>query len=494
MMKMKRIYVTVLVLGALVTACELPDNVNPKAPTEVPASTLLTQAETYTVYTVDDISMNVNISRFLCQYASQTNYTQESRYDFEDRSIPDTYFTRIYYGLRDLQEIRTLISDQSGSPAFNRNRDNKLAIVDILEVYNFHTLVDYMGNVPYTEALQGAENKTPVYDDAATIYNDLMQRLRDDIATLQAGINDGSWGAEDVIFQGDVAMWKKAAASLLLRLGMRLSDVNESAAQSALSDALDAGVFEEGDVWQLTWTTNSPHVNPIYSRHIVDNRNDYSPTLTIISKMEELSDPRMPLYFTQVDTSGSGDFAYVGLEYGRVDAANYQAISHWSDQMFDPTFPSVLGDYVEVQFLLAEAAARGFTTPMTAQEHYEAGITASIVFWGGEDQEANPYLAQADVAYDAARWKELIGTQKWIALYNRGNEGYATWRIFDWPVLSPPMEMTQQDIPLRWPYPFNETSLNNANYTAAASAIGGDDVRTQVFWDVEPNSASPDPQ
>ena len=98
---MKRIYLVVLVLGALVTACELPDNVDPKAASEVPAGTLFTQATADFMATYDAISMNINISRFLAQYASQVNYTDESRYTFDDRSIPDTYWAWIYLPLRD---------------------------------------------------------------------------------------------------------------------------------------------------------------------------------------------------------------------------------------------------------------------------------------------------------------------------------------------------------------------------------------------------------
>jgi len=494
-MKMKKIYLVVLVLGALVTACELPDNVNPKAATEVPASTLFTNATVDFVATFDAISMNINISRFLAQYASQVNYTDESRYNFEDRSIPDTYWAWIYLPLRDYQEVRRLVSPISGSDEYNRNRDNKLAIVDIMEVFALQSLVDYLGDIPYTEALGGADNKTPAYDDAETIYRDMMTRLRTDIATLTAGAADGSWGDEDVIFGGDVAMWKKTAASLLLRMGMRFADVDAPTARTALADALTAGVFEEEDVFQLVWTGVTPWVNPIYEVFYVDNRFDYAPSKTIIDKMEELFDPRMDDYFSQMDTSsdGSGQMAYVGLKYGLAAAVPYNSISHFSDKMFAANFPSVLSDYVEVQFLLAEAAARGFTTPMTAQEHYEEAVTASIVFWGGTASEAAPYLALADVQYDQARWKELIGTQKWIALYNRGNEGYASWRVFDWPVMDPPEDMTQADIPLRWPYPFNEKDLNNTNYTAAAQAIGGDNIRTRLFWDVTPNSATPSP-
>jgi hypothetical protein len=494
-MKMKRIYLVVLVLGALVTACELPDNVNPKAATEVPATTLFTNATVDFMNTYDAISMNINIGRFLAQYASQVNYTDESRYNFEDRSIPDTYWAWIYLPLRDYMEVRSLIGELSGSVEYNHNRDNKLATVDIMEVFALQSLIDYVGDIPYTEALQGADNKTPAYDDAETVYRDMMDRLRADISTLTTGAADGSWGDEDVLFGGDVAMWKKAAASLLLRMGMRFADVDASTAQAALADALSAGVFEDGDAWQLVWTGVTPHVNPIYDAFIVDNRFDYAPALTIMDKMEALFDPRMDDYFSQIDTSadGSGKFAYVGLEYGLPSAQPYNSISHFSDKMFAASFPSMLSDYVEVQFLLAEAAARGFTTPMTAQQHYEAAVTASIVAWGNDAADAAPYLALADVQYDQARWKELIGTQKWIALYNRPNEGYATWRVFDWPVLHPPTDMTQEDIPLRWPYPFNEKDLNNESYTAAAAAIGGDDVRTRLFWDATPNSATPSP-
>jgi hypothetical protein len=33
--------------------------------------------------------------------------------------------------------------------------------------------------------------------------------------------------------------------------------------------------------------------------------------------------------------------------------------------------------------------------------------------------------------------------------------------------------------------------LNPDSYAAASTAIGGDDVRTQLFWDATPNTATP---
>ncbi len=68
------------------------------------------------------------------------------------------------------------------------------------------------------------------------------------------------------------------------------------------------------------------------------------------------------------------------------------------------------------------------TVSGTAQEHYEAGIAESHAFWGVEHGSCIPgTVRMLPVMLPAG--KELIGTQKWLALYNRGNEGYAEPRI-----------------------------------------------------------------
>ena len=93
-------------------------------------------------------------------------------------------------------------------------------------------------------------------------------------------------------------------------------------------------------------------------------------------------------------------------------------------------------------------------------------------------------LAQADVAYSTAAgdWKQKIGTQKWIALYNRPYEGWTELRRLDFPKITAPVG-AKSGFPTRFSYPLNEQTLNGANYTSAASAIGGDVVTTKLFWD-----------
>ena len=78
----------------------------------------------------------------------------------------------------------------------------------------------------------------------------------------------------------------------------------------------------------------------------------------------------------------------------------------------------------------------------------------------------------------------LIGTQFWIAMYDNPVEGWAVWRKYDAPELNLPEE-TGNPVPLRFTYPVNEQNLNEANYTAASEAIGGDEQQTPIFWDVD---------
>jgi hypothetical protein len=106
-------------------------------------------------------------------------------------------------------------------------------------------------------------------------------------------------------------------------------------------------------------------------------------------------------------------------------------------------------------------------------------------YWGVPDAAAASYLAQTSVAYATAvgTFKQKIGNQKWLGLFDRGVESWAECRRLDFPVLYPPEGMAYSDIPKRMPYPYNENKMNLENYTAAATAIGGDLAATKLFWD-----------
>jgi hypothetical protein len=218
----------------------------------------------------------------------------------------------------------------------------------------------------------------------------------------------------------------------------------------------------------------------------MSGRDDFVPCNTLVDMMNGLNDPRLPFYMTQVDTStetGIIKMAYVGGVSGASN--NFANFSHMAAPILEPTFEMLFFDAAEAHFLLAEGAARGFNVGGSAEEHYNAGITASIRYWGGTEAEATTYIAQEGVAYNAGNWKKSIGEQKWVSLFGRGGfEAWTAQRMLDYPfIVAPPTADT--DYPVRYTYPTAEQTLNAANRAAAAAAIGGDDVTTRLFWDTQ---------
>jgi hypothetical protein len=197
----------------------------------------------------------------------------------------------------------------------------------------------------------------------------------------------------------------------------------------------------------------------------------------LVDKLKTLADPRLSLYF---DPNNSG--VYVGGVVG--DNNTFAETARPSDKVTQPDFPGVILDYSEIEFYRAEAKERGFTVAGTAEEHYNNAITASILDWGGTAGQATAYLATPAVKYTTAAgdWKQKIGFQKWIALYNRPDAGWLEVRRLDQPKLAPPAN-PDSGFPNRFPYPSNEQTLNPDNYTQAATAIGTDKAETKIFWD-----------
>jgi hypothetical protein len=193
--------------------------------------------------------------------------------------------------------------------------------------------------------------------------------------------------------------------------------------------------------------------------------------------MNALDDPRRVQQFTQVNG------AYVGGIYGSTN--EFENFSHFSELVASPTLPGMILGYDEVEFIRAEAAARGWSVTGTASEHYENGIRADMEWWGVPDADIGTYVAQANVTYNpAGDFRAQIAMQKWLALFLQGIQGWTVWRRLDNPTFNvPPTLNSIEDIPLRFTYPADEQNLNQTNWKAAADAIGGDEISTAIFWD-----------
>jgi hypothetical protein len=480
---MKNIYLLFILLAVLFAACteNFDDfNIDQKNPKEVTGNALFTSAQLALADQISTPNVNLNIFRLMSQYWTETTYTDEANYDIVNRTIADNTFQEYYRDvLKDFDESARLISEDTSA-----TRQNRLHIIELMNCYAFQNLVDIFGNIPYTEALD-LEKVLPKYDDAFTIYQDLLDRVN----TALSGLDDseGSFGSADIIYGGDVSAWIKFGNSLKLKLGITIADHDAGLAKSTIESAVSGvGVFESNeDNALLRYLSSSPNSNEIYDELILSGRKDFVGANTIIDIMNSLDDPRREKFFTMVDTSsetGVEKLAYFGGVYG--EDSPYTQYSHVANAITAATFPGIILTYDEVLFYLAEAAERGFTVGRTAEEYYNDAITASFEYWGASGVTA--YLAKPEVVYTTAQgtWKEKIGTQTYLAFYNRGLEGYTEWRRLDFPIFNIPPAITEySEIPKRFTYPINEQTLNPDNYASAATAIGGDEMTTKLFWD-----------
>lgn len=161
--------------------------------------------------------------------------------------------------------------------------------------------------------------------------------------------------------------------------------------------------------------------------------------------------------------------------------------------------PGILITSAEVEFLLAEAASKGWDVPDDAESYYEAGIRASMQMLNSyydivskiSDTEIDEYIA-ANPLGDNAR--EAINTQAWILHLTNPSEGWANLRRSDYPALADrtllpvrgdfPHEDPNMQTPVRLRYPLLEAKYNSVNYKEAVERIGGNDNwHTRIWWD-----------
>lgn len=457
-------------------------NDDPKNPSTVPSGALFTNAQKTLARTMSSANVNLNIFRLIEQYWTETTYTDESNYDLQTRQIPRGVWNTMYRDvLRDFQETRNLIPKDVLDPATQAadapKQKNELAIVDIMEVYTWYYLTTTYGDIPYTEALN-IDKPFPKYDTQAAIFADLLKRLDADLAALDPAA--ASFSSEDVIYNGDPAMWKKFAATFKMKIGMTLADVDPATSKAVVTSAIASGVFtSSADNAEFKFLSGPPNANPVWEDLVQSGRKDFVIANTLIDTMTFLNDPRIPYFFTSDATSAT---TYSGGIVG--ESNNFQAFSKPSAKLTAADFPVVLLDYTETEFMLAEAIERGYGVVGTAKQHYNDAVTSSIIYWGGTMEEATTYLAKPKVNYSSApgTYKEKIGLQKWLALYNRGFDAWIETRRLDSPILKVPTAAVSE-FPVRFTYSVDEQNINTANYDAAAAAIGGDEVTTKLYWD-----------
>ena len=448
------------------------------------------------------------------QIGSTASYFSGDRYLY-NAAYSGSYMESHYTGIMRL--FQQVISETADDPMMV----NFNAATTVMKIFDMQRMTDIYGDVPYFQAgkgIEGQENWFPAYDNQADIYASMIDELR--AARDKFSESARPLGVQDFVYSGDLDKWRKFSNSLLMRIAMRMSNVNATKAQEVFVEANTNGAFTSND--DIAFIHYAPGPQGVNRNGLNDgywNNNKYGRdckvSATFIDWMKENNDPRL-----MIISGGTGDpddpstwntdpAVQKGLPNGynsttiksvisQADGLDYdirgnKIFSMQNLKYFDWEDPYYLQSYAEVELMRAEAAVKGWITT-SANDHFSNGVTAAINAWTEFDAS---FARSSDLisAYVAGRGfvtasdedkLRLIGEEYWSATYLNHIESWSNWRRTGYPELTPtndPNAFEGNFIPRRLRYWEAEIGANPENYAAARSRMGGDLFATRVWWD-----------
>jgi Starch-binding associating with outer membrane len=416
-----------------------------------------------------------------------------------------------------------IILKQTGTGGFGEGQyKNLVQATRIIRAFLFSRLTDYYGSIPYSEALKADEGIFfPKYDKQKDIYKDLLKELDEATTGLGAADPTDGFAAADMYYSGNITKWKKWGYSLMLRLAMRLSNVDAATANTYVTKAVTGGVFASNSDNVLVpmatgpsqWIDQNGISRAFYpgdggqptfmSKTLINWLKGTDPSLAADD------DPRLMILTGGIgiwSTSGwaptnTNPVQQKGMPNG-YDLAGLKnlegdpnlnpdaAYSKINPKLLDLNDPYMLMNYGEVQLLLAEAAQRGIggLSAAAAPGYYAEGVKASMQMYTIYD--ASLTVSDAQVATYLAIYPygvtkpalEMIGEQYWVNHYLNWWEAWSNWRRTNFPVLVPtnyPGNVTNGTIPQRLKYTTGEVA---GNPNLATSTTKPDTYTTKVWW------------
>lgn len=524
-MKKTPIYWLLTLVALVASSCDsyLDINTNPNAATNVPAQLILPQAivgsaaqsSAYNNYGAHFGGYMANAGGF-SGFGTLLNYNL----------VPAEYnnlWVNTYDNLEDYKYVIDATEGVEGQEFFN-------ATAKIMTVLNYQRLVDAFGDVPYTEALQGTTFRTPKYDNAATIYQDLVDQLDKATAIITGAkfpiaLNSSS----DPLFKGNMLNWRQFANTLKLRLLIRMSGVPAltsfttpkfAALDKTLgfitADAIvNPGYTKQDGKQNPTWNTwgytvagalaNSSRIPTQFAfgfykgQKLTDNGRGsviYKNFATTTPVNQLGNEANAPTIVTNYSTWYTGTFS------------SASSISDATGVLKGPSMGQPLMLAAESHFLQAEARLKGYI-PGDVAASFDLGIAQSFTYLykdvtnvvlAGKNVPADvatykldntaSYLVNIAVATTDAQRLEAIITQKYIAVNMiNSDEGWNEYRRTGYPRTNPTgngytniasnkSNSTRPDkLPTRVLYPSSEQSYNTGNFKTV------NQFADLIFWD-----------
>ncbi|MBB2144765.1 SusD/RagB family nutrient-binding outer membrane lipoprotein [Pedobacter sp. LMG 31464] len=520
MKKIKNItsYTLLLVVGISFFSCKKDFNeinTDPIGVSSVTADKLLAPALTNILSA--NLIRNRSINNELMQVTVDISDAEGKvfRYDVR-RALADAPWNAWYLELTNLRDINTIAS-QAGS--VNKSYQG---ISRVAEAWAMQLLTDTYGDVPYTEAGQGKlGNIEPVFDKQKDIYLSLFSKLEEANTLLAAG--EAIVPNSDPVYAGDIAKWRRFGNSLYLRLLLRISRKTDVSAQviAKIKEMIDTNpakypIMENNThtakiLWNGTNSSTTVYSSPyMINVRVADFR---APSITdfFLGTLSSWADPRINQTYGKNNVNrwgiAPGPAGYVGIPSGYpIGGAPIKQSYFYSDAQVvngitlqtDP-YTGVIMNVAEVDFILAEAAARGWING-TGETYYYKGVADAINYWipslyaNGNDAAVRKFATDGDFDWSdsfpldnltagSLSKLQLIHSQKYYALFLVDFEQWFEYRRTAHPFLPKGSGLANGGkMPARLQYPILTQSTNPTNYKNAVAAQGPDDINTLIWW------------
>jgi hypothetical protein len=386
-------------------------------------------------------------------------YWSESLYDISIYSTGNTWVTAYANVGTNLIKAKEF--------ALKNENINAIVQAEILQAQALFEMTMIFGDVPFSEALNIEEYKTPKFDTQKDVLDGLLVLLDDALAKVD--LDSPGIQQYDIFYGGDMTKWAKLARSLKLKILMIMVDKDQSkeAAIKLLVEDDAIGFINEESEWIFPFFEEASTQNPnfrINDRYAAPGEYYmFFAHNSVLDLMKPLNDPRLPVYFEKgVDGNYNGLLTSEDVEDVEgvylTSPINFQRV--WAANA-----PDVMYSFSELSFHLAEVYARGLGVTQDlskAQEHYLAGVESALGFWQIESAEVDAFIAQlGDIStMNQEDALEAIYSQVWVDLMLRPFEAWVHSRRTSFPELTVPELAPYESLIYRWVYPDRERNVN----------------------------------
>lgn len=421
-----------------VESCKKGDDlyISPNMPSKATPQTLLSAVEVGTFNNLEGGA--VRIASIFIQHNSGVSAQSIPHEQYmPTESDMDNYWNGLYTNMNNCK----LLSDTYGTedPYYN-------GIAKVLMSMNLGLATDLWGDVPFSEAFQGLDGKfTPHFDSQQAVLNSVQSMLDDAIVNFAASATNNHIlpGADDFIFNGDVAAWTRVAYTLKARYYSRLSK-KAGYDPNVVLTYLAQGISSNAENCYSVHGTKGAEYNQWYA--FLNDRSYMVASQVLIDSMGNMTDPRTPYYF---DTTGVG--SALGNPLGSLDPD----VSYWGPYLASsPAKHIPLVSFAEAQFLKAEAEVLLGTA--TASTTLNDAIMASV-----SEVTEGANTGSSIATYTAANTSvHTVILEKWKAMFAQPVESYSDYRRTGFPLLTPNPNALRTYIPQRLPTSLTERISN----------------------------------